>query len=87
MDSKDQNSEKNPRRPFQPLVVWAQADASIDPFDPEDRRTTSTSSSSSKLVADFNALKEYVAQLNAQVKELTAVVNGLQEPVEHLEWE
>lgn len=86
MDSKDQNSEKNPRRPFQPIVVWAQADASIDPFDPEDRRTTS-SSSSSKLVADFDALKEHVAQLNAQVKELTAVVDGLQESVEHLEWE
>ncbi len=40
-----------------------------------------------KLAAEFDALKKQVAQLNAQVKELTAVVDGLQNSVGNLEWE
>lgn len=40
-----------------------------------------------KLIAEFNSLKDQVAQLKAQVKEITAVVDGLQASVEILEWE
>lgn len=85
MDSKHQNSEKISADDLSALVVWAQAmprQFSIPKTDHDVKQQQPN-----ELVADFNALKEQVAQLNAKVKELTAVVDGLQESVENLKWE
>lgn len=90
MDSNVQNSEKISADHLSALVAWAQAmprsTLSI-PTKKTDDDDDVDDVKQPKLVAEFNALKKQVAQLNAQVKELTAVVDGLQNSVGNLEWE
>lgn len=89
MDSNVQNSEKISADHLSALVAWAQAmprsTLSIPTKTTDD--DVDDDVKQPKLVAEFNALKIQVAQLNAQVKELTAVVDGLQNSVENLESE
>lgn len=77
--------KKSPPTTFQPSLLGLKR-CQDHPFDPDDDDDVDDVKQP-KLPAEFDALKKQVAQLNAQVKELTAVVDGLQNSVGNLEWE